>query len=266
MRWPRFFKRSAPTDCGTEAEGIAATETPVDRPKIPQAVQSHPGHPIRLPPSFAAPELSSSVEPESTSPRRESIESPEVANESRRESTRVEEVSKDYRRESIDAATELPRRRPPTAASAQLQLDQRKEFALGVGYGAFQSTLSDVRDRIVRIQEVLERDVAREATLEELSNRLDTLSRVHREMADSAPPAMYREACQTLEAAELSTRLLQVLQVVRNRPVTTPADLASELGLKPNTCSQYLNTLVARGHVRKLAYGRYAPNVTESDR
>lgn len=141
-----------------------------------------------------------------------------------------------------------------------LHLDERERFALGVGYGSFQSTLNEIRDRVARIQEALDRDTAKQSSLDELSKKLDTLARLRDVSVHGAPLELAQEAKQRLEAAELSTRLLQVLQVVKQRQMTTPADLATELRLKPNTCSQYLNELADRGYIKKVAYGVYGPD------
>ena len=124
----------------------------------------------------------------------------------------------------------------------------------------FQSTLNEIRDRVARIQDALDRDIAKESSLDELSNKLDTLARLRDESASGAPPELAQEAKQRLEAAELSTRLLQVLQVVKQQQMTRPTDLATELGLKPNTCCQYLNELTDRGYIKKVAYGVYGPD------
>ena len=155
MKWLRLFKRRAVGERQVkEPEGRArsadrrAARTPAPRPSVEPEETARPRVNSRN-------ELSRTIEPESTSSRKDSIESREVSNESRRDSTRVEPVSTNYRRDSIESSS---RRRPPASASssaALLQLDERERFALGVGYGSFQSTLNEIRDRVARIQEAL---------------------------------------------------------------------------------------------------------------
>lgn len=163
----------------------------------------------------------------------------------RRDSTRVEELSIESR-ESVDSS------------GRTRVLKDRNGFLLGLGYGSFQSTLNDVWHRVAALQETLEKDIAKEATIEELSKKLDILSSVWERAAREAPPELAREAKDRLEAAELSTRLLQVFSIVKKERVITPNDLAAVLNLKPNTCSQYLNDLADRGYISRVAYGRYA--------
>jgi ribosomal protein S25 len=167
----------------------------------------------------------------------------------RRDSTRVEEVSIESRA-LVDSSGGIR------------VLKDRDGFLLGLGYGSFQSTLNDVWHRVAAIQETLEKDIAKEVTVEEVAERLDTLARVWERSAREAPPELAREAKDRLEAATLSTRLLQVFAIVKEKQVITPNGLAAQLNLKANTCSQYLNHLADRGHISRMAYGKYGAKAT----
>jgi len=202
------------------------------------------------------PEVSATIVSESTSPRRDSIETRgsivearRLSSQDRRDSARVKELS-----------------RPSESQASQLHIREREQFALGVGYGAFQSTLSEVRDRIVEVQKVLDQDIAKERSIEEVSRRLETLSRVYEDHKSAVPPELAEETRYRIEQAGLSTKLMEVYAIVRNRGVVTPAELAAHLNLRPNTCSQYLNELTGRGFIWKVAYGKFAAGADQPEK
>jgi ribosomal protein S25 len=146
----------------------------------------------------------------------------------------------------------------------RLQLRDREQFALGVGYGAFQSTLNEIRDKVVEIQKVLDQDVAKERSIEEVSKKLESLSRVYEEHKGAVPAELADEARRRIEEARLSAKLMEVYTIVQNSQTITPAELATKMNLRPNTCSQYLNELAARGLIRKITYGQFGVPVDMS--
>jgi ribosomal protein S25 len=199
-------------------------------------------------------EVSTTSEPGSTSPRRDFIESRESivetlkpSSQNRRESTGVEEISK-----SIEVE------------QTPLRLRQREQFALGVGYGAFHSTLNEIRDRVAEIQKVLDQDVAKERSIEEVSKKLETLSRVYDEHKNAVPCELAAETRRRIEEARLSTKLMEVYAAVQSSRMITPAELATKMNLRPNTCSQYLNELAARGLIQKIGYGQFGVSADTS--
>jgi ribosomal protein S25 len=203
---------------------------------------------------MSGPHVSKAVGPESTIPRGESIEAreglvetPRDSTQSRRDSTRLAEVSN-----------------PSESKQVRLQLRNREQFALGVGYGAFQSTLNDIRDKIVEIQKVLDQDVAKERSIEEVSKKLEALSRAYEEHKSAVPSELADETRRRIEEARLSAKLMEVYTIVQNSHMITPAELATRMNLRSNTCSQYLNELVARGLIRKITYGRFGVCVDAS--
>jgi ribosomal protein S25 len=144
------------------------------------------------------------------------------------------------------------------------RLREREQFALGVGYGAFQSTLHEIRDRVAEIQKVLEHDVAKEQSIEEVSKKLESLSRAYDQHNSAVPSELGDEARRRIEEARLSAKLMEAYTIVQNTRTITPAELATKMNLRPNTCSQYLNELVARGLIRKITYGQFGVSVDTS--
>jgi ribosomal protein S25 len=126
-----------------------------------------------------------------------------------------------------------------------------------VGYGAFQSTLNEIRDKVVEIQKVLEHDVAKERSVEEVSKKIETVSKLYEQHKSLVPAELAQETRRRIVEAGLSARLMETYAVVKDCGVITPAELATRLDLRSNTCSQYLNELASRGFIKKLAYGKF---------
>jgi len=93
--------------------------------------------------------------------------------------------------------------------------------------------------------------VARQESVERLSRDIDRLARAVSELRE---PGRRTGARKRL----LSNRLREAYRIARDARLITPGQLAATMGLRPNTCSEYLNELVARGYLRKVAHGTYA--------
>lgn len=117
--------------------------------------------------------------------------------------------------------------------------------------------VNEISVRIKNVEEALHRTVAKQVSMEQSTDGRHPLSILDRATEKAAAPGMSDVNGGLRDPHTLSTKRLHVFRMVKDRREITPALLAAELNLKPNTCSQYLNELAAHGYIRKFAYGRF---------
>ena len=125
--------------------------------------------------------------------------------------------------------------------------------------------VNEINVRVKNVEVTLHRTVAKQVSMEQFRAGSHSLSIVDREAEKAKASGMSHVNGGLRDPHTLSTKRLHVFRMVKNRREITPALLAAELNLKPNTCSQYLNELAGQGYIRKFAYGRFGFDSPDGD-
>jgi len=120
------------------------------------------------------------------------------------------------------------------------------------------SQINELLTRTRRLERMVETQVARQESVEKLSRSVERLARAVSELREPGRRGGPRKRL-------LSNRLREAYRIARDARLITPGQLAATMGLRPNTCSEYLNELVARGYLRKVAHGTYAAEEAEKN-